>query len=68
MFESFEANVPCSPMTPALISQDDFRDIKDRKLEWPRKERVWIEKYRNLYDLGINSIRRRVHEAMELLR
>jgi hypothetical protein len=30
-------------MTAALISQDEFRDIKDRELEWSQEKRVWME-------------------------
>jgi hypothetical protein len=54
-------------MTAALISQDEFRDTRDKELEWFQEEKVWLEKEEFIYDSGINSIKRRVHEAMELL-
>ena len=54
-------------MTAALISQDELGDIKDRKSKWSQEDKVWIEGLEFIYDLGINSIRRRLHEATESL-
>jgi hypothetical protein len=48
-------------------SQGELGDIMDRKLKWSQEEKLWIEKMETIYDLRINSIRKRAHEAMELL-
>ena len=54
-------------MTAALIIQSELGDIKDRELKWSQEEKVWLEIIGIYYDLGINNIRRRVHEGMEFL-
>ena len=70
-------------MTTELISLDKLGDIKNRELKWSQEEKTWIEK-RNLkttrdrwayfigerliYDWEKNGIRRRHHEAMDMLK
>lgn len=56
-----------TPVSAVLISQDELSDIKNRELEWTQEERVWIKKWKFIYDLEINILRSRVHDAMELL-
>jgi hypothetical protein len=37
MWNHEETHVPSGPMTVALISQGELRDVKDRELQWSQE-------------------------------